>query len=182
MILPNPDQLNRFNKYALVMLAAKRAKQLQEQGIARRALVNSSSQNPLTIALEEIAAGRLIPTFTPEPVPELMEPEPETIPLTHELEEAIARMTAEREQLAAEAAAESSSEAVGVEEQFTLEGLLPEAEKEEAVSLEAEEETLHLDEAEEETIELDEAAEEDLSAEEPADEQVEPLQEEPLQD
>lgn len=176
MILPNPDQLNRFNKYALVMLAAKRAKQLQEQGIARRALVNSSSQNPLTIALEEIAAGRLIPTFTPEPVPELMEPEPETIPLTHELEEAIARMTAEREQLAAEAAGESTKETVGVEEQFTLEGLLPEAEEE------AEEEPLHLDEAEEETIELDEAVEEDLSAEESGDDQAESLQEEPLQD
>lgn len=74
MILPNPDKLSRFNKYALVILAAKRAKQLQEQGIARRALVKANSNNPLTIALEEIAAGRLIPSFNPEIPPELMEP------------------------------------------------------------------------------------------------------------
>ncbi|MCS6949090.1 MAG: DNA-directed RNA polymerase subunit omega [Armatimonadota bacterium] len=94
MILPNPDQLNRFNKYALVMLAAKRAKQLQEQGIARRALVNSSSQNPLTIALEEIAGGRLIPSFNPEPLPDLVAPEPaEPVLTTEEFEEAIAKMT-----------------------------------------------------------------------------------------
>lgn len=75
MILPNPDKLNRFNKYALVMLAAKRARHLQEQGIARRALIKSASNNPLTIALEEVAAGRLIPAFQTEPLAELKEAE-----------------------------------------------------------------------------------------------------------
>jgi len=93
MILPNPDMLNRFNKYALVMLAAKRARQLQEQGIARRALVKSSSSNPLTIALEEIAAGRLVPSFNPEPLPELMEPEAlEAVLTAEEFEEAMAKV------------------------------------------------------------------------------------------
>ncbi|MGC8783247.1 MAG: DNA-directed RNA polymerase subunit omega [Armatimonadota bacterium] len=93
MILPSPDRLNRFNKYALVMLAAKRARQLQEQGIARRALVKSSSSNPLTIALEEIAAGRLVPSFNPEPLPELMEPEaPEAVLTPEEFEEAMAKV------------------------------------------------------------------------------------------
>lgn len=93
MILPNPDMLNRFNKYALVMLAAKRARQLQEQGIARRALVKSSSSNPLTIALEEIAAGRLVPSFHPEPLPELIEPEaPEGVLTAEEFEEAMAKV------------------------------------------------------------------------------------------
>jgi DNA-directed RNA polymerase subunit omega len=93
MILPSPDMLNRFNKYALVMLAAKRARQLQEQGIARRALVKSASNNPLTIALEEIAAGRLVPSFNPEPLPELAEPEtPETVLTAEEFEEAMAKV------------------------------------------------------------------------------------------
>jgi len=93
MILPNPDRLNRFNKYALVILAAKRARHLQEQGIARRSLVKSSSGNPLTIALEEIAAGRLIPSFNPEPLPELMEPEaPEALLTAEEFEEAMAKV------------------------------------------------------------------------------------------
>ncbi len=93
MILPNPDMLNRFNKYALVMLAAKRARQLQEQGIARRALVKSSSSNPLTIALEEIASGRLVPSFNPEPLPELMEPEvTEAVLTAEEFEEAMAKV------------------------------------------------------------------------------------------
>lgn len=95
MILPNPDRLNRFNKYALVMLAAKRTRQLQEQGIARRALVKSASTNPLTIALEEIAAGRLIPSFNPEPLPELMEPEVPETSLTEEFEEAMAKVAVE---------------------------------------------------------------------------------------
>ncbi|MEJ5253208.1 MAG: DNA-directed RNA polymerase subunit omega [Chthonomonadetes bacterium] len=95
MILPNPDRLNRFNKYALVMLAAKRTRQLQEQGIARRALVKSTSTNPLTIALEEIAAGRLIPSFNPEPLPELMEPEVPETSLTEEFEEAMAKVAVE---------------------------------------------------------------------------------------
>jgi DNA-directed RNA polymerase omega subunit len=93
MILPNPDRLNRFNKYALVILASKRAKYLQEQGIARRSLVKSSSSNPLTIALEEVAAGRLIPSFNPEPLPELMEPEAHEALLTaEEFEEAMAKV------------------------------------------------------------------------------------------
>lgn len=91
MILPNPDKLNKFNKYALVMLAAKRARRLQEQGIARRTLVKSSSSNPLTIALEEIAVGRLIPSFNPEPLPELREPETQETTLTEGFEEAMAR-------------------------------------------------------------------------------------------
>ncbi|MCS6830909.1 MAG: DNA-directed RNA polymerase subunit omega [bacterium] len=98
MILPHPDMLNRFNKYALVMLAAKRARQLQEQGIARRALVKSSSTNPLTIALEEVAIGRLIPTFHPEPLSELMEPEASEAALTvEEFEEAMAKVTMDME-------------------------------------------------------------------------------------
>ncbi|MGC8833997.1 MAG: DNA-directed RNA polymerase subunit omega [Armatimonadota bacterium] len=46
---------NRFgNRYDLVMIAAKRAKEIQ-QGSAP--LIRTNSTNPLTIALEEIEAG-----------------------------------------------------------------------------------------------------------------------------
>ncbi len=84
MILPQPDLLNRFNAYALVVVAAKRAKYLQErlradQGntpiytdasaiephrrdVPLRSVIKTDSRNPLTVALEEIAAGRVIPS------------------------------------------------------------------------------------------------------------------------
>ncbi len=123
MILPSPDKLNRFNKYALVILAAKRARQLQEQGIARRSLVKSASSNPLTIALEEIAAGRLIPTFEVQPVPELMEPEVPETPLTiQEFEEAMAKVAMSVE-------AESKASDNGHEEEAAQELALEEDEE-----------------------------------------------------
>lgn len=145
MILPNPDRLNRFNKYALVMLAAKRAKHLQEQGIARRSLVKSSSSNPLTIALEEIAAGRLIPSFNPEPLPELMEPEaPETLLTAEEFEEAMAKVT-----MAVEADMKGSDNGHGDAE------VMAEAEDEEEEELELEEEDLAVSEELDEVLGLD---------------------------
>lgn len=64
MIYPSGDELEKRvgSKYALVMAVAKRAKQLRE-GAPR--LVESKSRNPITVALEEIAAGKVkvvIPT------------------------------------------------------------------------------------------------------------------------
>lgn len=57
-IYPSPDQLDKQeSKYALVILAAKRARQIKDN--ARR-LTDSKSANPLTVALEEIAAGAII--------------------------------------------------------------------------------------------------------------------------
>jgi DNA-directed RNA polymerase subunit omega len=44
------------SKYALVLAAAKRARQLKEGGLP---LVDIDSTNPVTIALEEIATGRI---------------------------------------------------------------------------------------------------------------------------
>ncbi len=52
------------NKYLLVMLAAKRARELRAGQLP---LVDVDSQNPVTVALEEIAAGRIRPEM-PEPV------------------------------------------------------------------------------------------------------------------
>jgi len=58
MIYPSADQIDEQidSKYALVILAAKRAKQLKEGG---RPLIKTESTNPLTIALEEIAQGEI---------------------------------------------------------------------------------------------------------------------------
>src|SRR5258706_14965315 len=58
-IYPSPDKLDSMpSKYALVILAAKRARQIKDN--ARR-LTDSKSANPLTVALEEIAEGAIIP-------------------------------------------------------------------------------------------------------------------------
>jgi DNA-directed RNA polymerase subunit omega len=57
-MLPSPDILNEFThgKFVLSNLAAKRAKQLQE---GAPAMVHIESRHPLTIALAEIAAGKV---------------------------------------------------------------------------------------------------------------------------
>jgi DNA-directed RNA polymerase subunit omega len=59
MIIPSADRLEERvgSKYALVILSAKRARQLKE-GLPQ--LVRGSSGNPLTIALEEVAAGKVV--------------------------------------------------------------------------------------------------------------------------
>ena len=44
------------SKYALVIVAAKRARQLKDGALP---LVDVDSSNPVTIALEEIAAGKI---------------------------------------------------------------------------------------------------------------------------
>lgn len=54
MIYPNADKLENWgSKYSLVILAAKRAKQLKQ---GAKPLIRTDSANALTIALEEIAA------------------------------------------------------------------------------------------------------------------------------
>jgi len=44
------------SKYALVIVAAKRARQLKEGALP---LVDVDSTNPVSVALEEIAAGKI---------------------------------------------------------------------------------------------------------------------------
>ena len=58
MIYPSADKIDKQieSKYALVVLAAKRTKQLKEGG---RPVINTDSPNPLTVALEEIAEGAI---------------------------------------------------------------------------------------------------------------------------
>lgn len=57
MIYPSADKLETWgSKYSLVVLAAKRAKQIKN---GAPPLIDTDSRNPLTIALEEIASGKV---------------------------------------------------------------------------------------------------------------------------
>lgn len=58
MIYPSADTIEDRvgSRYSLVVLAAKRAKQIKE---GSPVLIDTLSTNPLTIALEEIAAGKV---------------------------------------------------------------------------------------------------------------------------
>jgi len=62
-MLPSPDILNEYEhgKFVLSNLAAKRAKQLKEGAMP---LVQVDSHHPLTIALAEIAAGKIRPILS----------------------------------------------------------------------------------------------------------------------
>lgn len=70
-MLPSPDILNDYEhgKFVLSNLAAKRAKQLRE---GAPPLVQVDSNHPLTIALAEIAAGRIKALLSTSP--EAVEP------------------------------------------------------------------------------------------------------------
>jgi DNA-directed RNA polymerase subunit omega len=75
MIYPNADKLDAMSsKYALVIIAAKRARQVKE---GARKYVNSKSTNPLTLALEEISEGEITSIFVGEP-----EKLPQSLPAT----------------------------------------------------------------------------------------------------
>lgn len=67
MIYPEGDAIRERvnNRYSLVVLAAKRAKQIKE---GSPVLIETLSTNPLTIALEEIAVGKVTYTEAVEPV------------------------------------------------------------------------------------------------------------------
>ncbi len=77
MIYPAADTLDgKYSKYALVIVSAKRAKQIKDG--ARLMIEDSESINPLTLALEEIAAGEIIPMMVgdPEKLPASLPPTP----------------------------------------------------------------------------------------------------------
>src|SRR5215471_5887420 len=65
MIYPAADKLDALeSKYALVIVAAKRAKQIKD---GARRLTDSKSGNPLTVSLEEVASGQIVPLQVGEP-------------------------------------------------------------------------------------------------------------------
>ena len=65
MILQSTDELEEYigNKYSLVIVAAKRARQLKE---GHPALSRDSSPNPLSVALREVQEAKLQPVAPPE--------------------------------------------------------------------------------------------------------------------
>ncbi len=76
-IYPLPDKLDRVSgKYELVIVAAKRARQLAHRA---ESFVSSESSNPLTVALEEIAQGKVIPIQTAPPETLIEAPRPITV-------------------------------------------------------------------------------------------------------
>jgi len=65
MIYPAADKLDAVeSKYALVIVSAKRAKQIKD---GARRLTDSKSGNSLTVALEEVASGQIVPIQMGEP-------------------------------------------------------------------------------------------------------------------
>ncbi len=163
-MLPSPDILNEFEhgKFVLSNLAAKRAKQLRE---GAPPLVQTDSNHPLTIALAEIAAGK-IKAIVPEPG-EVQLPETEAALLLEETVPAELGMLLPALD-ETEAALVSSVALVGEEEHE------PEAEHEaetpEALSLSdlvgEEEEEAPAALADEDTLSLSDIAEQESSAEE----------------
>jgi DNA-directed RNA polymerase subunit omega len=64
-IYPSPDKLDKMeSKYALVIIAAKRARQIKD---GARRLIDSRAANPITAALEEIAEGAIIARVVEDP-------------------------------------------------------------------------------------------------------------------
>ena len=161
-MLPSPDILNEFEhgKFVLSNLAAKRAKQLKE---GAPPLVRIDSNHPLTVALAEIAAGKIKPIMPEEREPVIGEEVViigETrpaefgvlLPALDETEAALISNVALGED-------EHEAEHEG-EEALSLADLVGE-EEEEIVATPAEEETLSLsDIAEEETTLEEEEPEE----------------------
>jgi DNA-directed RNA polymerase subunit omega len=75
MILQSTDELEEYigNKYSLVIVAAKRARQLKE---GHPALSRDSSPNPLSVALREVQEHMLQPVAPP---PEEVAPAPRDV-------------------------------------------------------------------------------------------------------
>ncbi len=176
-IMPHPDVLNgqEYGKFVLTNLAAKRAKQIKE---GAPPLVRIESNHPLTIALAEIAAGKIKPLMgeaakAPIEAPDLVTLEAEDIldvglllpALDEEEVAAIGSATlgeedfeffeedqeAEEEPLHAESEGETLASLLGEEEEGAEEHAHAESDADE-ISLDdlAEEEEPHTDEGEEE--------------------------------
>ena len=167
-MLPSPDILNEFQygKYVLSNLAAKRAKQLRE---GAPPLVQIESNHPLTIALAEIAAGKIKPILpsalettefgdgierplvTDEPLPAELGM---LLPALDETEVALVSTAAIGEEDHAEEGEHETEAEAGAEPAVSLADLVGDEEEEEAAPAIAEEETLSLsDIAEQETDE-----------------------------
>jgi DNA-directed RNA polymerase subunit omega len=161
-MLPSPDILNDYEhgKFVLSNLAAKRAKQLRE---GAPPLVQVDSNHPLTIALAEIAAGKIKPILSASP--EAIEPTADLAVLIDENVPAELGMLlpaiddAEVALITSVGEDEADADADN-EDTLSLSDLVEE--DDEAAALPADEDTLSLtDIAEQEASEDDEAADEE---------------------
>lgn len=161
-MLPKPDTLNTYphGKFVLSNLAAKRAKQLKE---GAPPLVQVDSVHPLTIALAEIAAGKIKPILTGRDAIETIEVPTltvdETVPA--ELGMLLPALDESEAALVTTAAieAEDSEIEVDADDLISLSDLVDEDEEEE-VAASSDDDTLSLtDIAEAETV--DEEGEEE---------------------
>lgn len=159
-MLPSPDILNDYEhgKFVLSNLAAKRAKQLRE---GAPALVQVESNHPLTIALAEIAAGKIKPILSG--AAEVIEPTSE-IPLLidenvpAELGMLLPALDESETALISSVGEEDADLDLDHEDGLSLADLAEEDEEEEAVSMPAEDDTLSLTDI----AEQEEGDEEDL--------------------
>lgn len=118
MIYPSADKLEKWgSKYSLVVLAAKRAKQLKSGAAV---MIETDSRNPLTVSLEEIAAGAI----------ECRVPDNDLLPTVTEEPEVAALLAIRGEEAAEEAeqGAEITAEAAVEEEETSTASLLDEEE------------------------------------------------------
>jgi DNA-directed RNA polymerase subunit omega len=161
LMLPSPDILNEFEqgKFVLSNLAAKRAKQLKE---GAPPLVRIDSNHPLTIALAEIAAGKIKPIM-PEERPTLIDEDiPVIIGETRPAEFGVLLPALDETEaaLVSTVGEEDHDLEAETDETLSLADLVGE-EEEEAVAPAGDDETLSLtDIAEEETISEEEEPEE----------------------
>jgi len=155
-MLPSPDILNNYEhgKFVLSNLAAKRAKQLRE---GAPPLVQCDSNHPLTIALAEIAAGKIKPIM-----PSLTDtlPKHEDLPLLIELGMLLPALDETETALITTAGEEDHELELEGDEVLSLSDLV-EDEEDEVAAIAPEDDTLSLsDIAEQETAEDEEEVDE----------------------
>ena len=145
-MLPSPDILNDYEhgKFVLSNLAAKRAKQLRE---GAPALVQCDSNHPLTIALAEIAAGKIKPilsgyTEAIEPIADLPLLIDETVPA--ELGMLLPALDESEAALISAVGEEDSDAELDHEDSLSLSDLVEDEEDEEAAALPSDDDTLSL--------------------------------------
>ncbi|GIV08056.1 MAG: hypothetical protein KatS3mg019_0147 [Fimbriimonadales bacterium] len=76
MIYPETDELSQYPRYVLTLLAAERARLLRE-GAKPLVPVSGLDFNPLTVALQEIAEGKIKPRLIDDSTVEVIIQGPE---------------------------------------------------------------------------------------------------------
>lgn len=109
MIFPSMDKLENWgSKFALVVLAAKRAKQIKS---GSPTLIDTETRNPLTAALEEIAAEKVTHTV----------PDNDLIIVSHEEPEIAQLLALTAEEMGAEELASAAVHTGDEEEDILIE-------------------------------------------------------------